>query len=218
ETANPADTKPAAAQEAEVPVPTAEPPTPASEALPQTAETATAPVPPTNDRWQASPDASVPPPAPAAPATENTSTAPTVDAGAPLRSVAAVADEIEVTKPKEEPKVPQPATGDPLMAESVTAGLEQLLTEWSLFKGGGILGSGPKGVEHPLYKELRNLPMNLVIAGRFEGATPEVKQSIHDYMNGWRYEQGMTHDLQETFEHYLRRVVSTIIDKQAKSS
>ena len=105
---------------------------------------------------------------------------------------------------------------DPLENDLVESGLDQLLKEWSLFKSSGLLGTGAKGAAHPLYKELRNMPMNMVIAGRFEGATPEVRQSITDYMNGWRYEQGMTHDMQETFEHYLRRVVKTIIDKQAK--
>jgi len=110
---------------------------------------------------------------------------------------------------------PAPVT-DSLMSEPVAAGLHQLLSEWKLFKSSGLLGTGPKGDAHPLYKELQQLQMNLVIAGRFEGATPDVRQSITDYMNGWRYEQGMTHDMQETFEHYLRRVVKTIIDKQAK--
>lgn len=110
---------------------------------------------------------------------------------------------------------PAPVT-DSLMSEAVTTGLNQLLSEWTLFKSSGFLGTGSKGDAHPLYAELRNLPMSLVIAGRFEGATPEVRQSITDYMNGWRYEQGMTHDIQETFEHYLRRVVKIIIDKQAK--
>lgn len=139
-------------------------------------------------------------------------------AATPLTSVAAgestsvSAQAAEATKPVE-PEVPS----DPLQTELVTQGLSQLLSEWNLFKGGGILGGRAKGVDHPLYKELQNTPMNLIIAGRFEGATPEVKQSLHDYMNGWRFEQGITHDLKETFEHYLRRVVKTIIDKQPKT-
>jgi hypothetical protein len=150
------------------------------------------------------------------PTTEADTAVPAVD-HTPLRSVAAAADEVTTKPPVSEVPKPTPSV-DPLQSEAVTAGLQQLLTEWKLFKSTSLLGGGPKGETHPLYQELKNLPMNLVIAGRFEGATPEVKQSIHDYMNGWRYEQGMTHDLQETFEHYLRRVVKTIIDKQQKSS
>ena len=155
-------------------------------------------------------------PAEAPAAKKATSEPPTASAAAaPLTSVAAAT--IETVEDKmPEPEEP-PAPTDSLQSEAVTNGLKQLLSEWKLFKSGGLLGTGPKGIDHPLYQELKNTPMNLVIAGRFEGATPEVKQSIHDYMNGWRYEQGMTHDLKETFEHYLRRVVKTIIDKQAKS-
>lgn len=165
------------------------------------------PVPPTEMQTPETPD-----PVADAPAEVQTDSAtPT----APLTSVAAAQVEtVAEQMPQPEP-TPEPA--DALMSEAVTNGLEQLLNEWKLFKSGGILGTGPKGSKHPLYQELRNTPMNLVIAGRFEGATPAVKQSIHDYMNGWRYEQGMTHDLKETFEHYLRRVVKTIIDKQRES-
>lgn len=149
--------------------------------------------------------------------TPTTAVESTPASGNRLQSVASAAGDNKTTIPQPpEPEKPA-APADPLMNETVTNGLTQLLNEWKLFKAGGILGTGAKGVDHPLYKELRNLQMNLVIAGRFEGATPEVKQSIHDYMNGWRYEQGMTHDLKETFEHYLRRVVKTIIDKQQKA-
>jgi len=104
--------------------------------------------------------------------------------------------------------------GDPLYANEISAGLQQLLSEWKLFKGSGIFGTGPSGYEHPLYKQLSAMPMAAVIAGRFEGATPEIKQSIADYMNGWRYEQGVVHEMNETFEHYLRRVVKEILEKQ----
>lgn len=104
--------------------------------------------------------------------------------------------------------------GDPLYANEISAGLQQLLSEWKLFKGSGIFGTGPSGYEHLLYKQLSAMPMAAVIAGRFEGATPEIKQSIADYMNGWRYEQGVVHEMNETFEHYLRRVVKEILEKQ----
>ena len=42
----------------------------------------------------------------------------------------------------------------------------------------------------------------------------EIKQSVTDYMNGWRYEQGLTYQQGETFEHYLRRVIRHILDLQ----
>lgn len=108
------------------------------------------------------------------------------------------------------------ATGDPLQMPEVTAGLKQLLSEWSLFKSSGFFGTGPGGVDHPLYKQMSTLTMAAVIAGRFEGATPQVKQSITDYMNGWRYEEGIVHEHTETFEHYLRRVIKHILDNKDK--
>lgn len=103
---------------------------------------------------------------------------------------------------------------DPLHSNTISAGLQQLLSEWKLFKSSGLFGTGPGGYEHPLYKQLSAVPMAAIIAGRFEGATHEIKQSIADYMNGWRYEQGVVHEMNETFEHYLRRVVMEILDKQ----
>jgi len=33
-------------------------------------------------------------------------------------------------------------------------------------------------------------------------------------MNGWRYEQGIIYEQNETFEQYLRRVIRHIIDWQ----
>lgn len=106
------------------------------------------------------------------------------------------------------------APGAGLHTPEIDAGLEQLLSEWKLFKKSGFLGTGPNGTNHPLYKKLAGLPMAAVVAGRFEGATPEVKQTITDYMNGWRYEQGIVHRMDEQFEHYLRRVIKHIMDKQ----
>ncbi len=106
------------------------------------------------------------------------------------------------------------AKRNPLMAEDVTSGLHQLLAEWKLFKSSGIFGTGPSGYEHPLYKKLSGLTMAAVLAGRFEGASNDIKQSITDYMNGWRYEEGVTHEPGETFENYLRRVIRHILDKQ----
>jgi hypothetical protein len=104
--------------------------------------------------------------------------------------------------------------GDPLSTKEVDDGLNQLLAEWSIFKKSGLFGTGPKGHEHPLYKKISSLQIPLLLAGRFEGATQEIKQSITDYMNGWRYEQGLIYEQGETFEHYLRRVIRHILDLQ----
>ncbi len=107
---------------------------------------------------------------------------------------------------------------DPVMVSEVTSGLRQLLSEWSLFKSSGIFGTGPSGIDHALYKKLSSLPMQAVIAGRFEGSTPQIRQSISDYMNGWRYEEGVVFDYGESFEHYLRRVIRHILDKKAQQA
>lgn len=104
--------------------------------------------------------------------------------------------------------------GDPLFTKEVDEGLQQLLLEWSLFKKSGMFGMGAKGIDHPLYKSVQNLQVPLLLAGRFEGATQEIKQSITDYMNGWRYERGIIYEQGENFEHYLRRVIRHIIDLQ----
>ncbi len=105
---------------------------------------------------------------------------------------------------------------DPLEDPDVDLGLDQLLSEWSLFKKSGMFGTGPRGRQHPLYMKLAPLTIPLILSGRFEGATPEIKQSVTDYMNGWRYEQGIIHNPDETFEHYLRRVIRHIIDSQTR--
>jgi hypothetical protein len=107
-------------------------------------------------------------------------------------------------------------TGDPLTTKEVDDGLQQLLAEWSIFKKSGLFGTGPKGREHPLFKKIAGLQIPLLLAGRFEGATQEIKQSITDYMNGWRYEQGIIYEQGENFEHYLRRVIRHILDLQKR--
>lgn len=106
--------------------------------------------------------------------------------------------------------------GDPLFTPEIEAGLSQLLSDWSLFKKSGLFGTGPKGKDHPLYKQIANLQIPLLLTGRFEGSTQEIKQSITDYMNGWRYEQGIIYEKGETFELYLRRVIKQILDLQKK--
>lgn len=105
---------------------------------------------------------------------------------------------------------------DPLLDPDVDLGLEQLLSEWTLFRKSGVFGTGPKGIQHPLYQKLASLQMPLILSGRFEGSTAEIRQSITDYMNGWRYEQGIIYEQDETFEHYLRRVIRHIIDSQTR--
>lgn len=122
-----------------------------------------------------------------------------------------VMEEAAAEKKKKEAEI---SKMNPLMVPDITNGLNQLLSEWKLFKSSGIFGTGPSGAEHPLYKKLANLQMTAVVTGRFEGATPEIKQSITDYMNGWRYEEGIIHEHGETFENYLRRVIQKIIDKR----
>jgi hypothetical protein len=101
-----------------------------------------------------------------------------------------------------------------LYANEVTLGLDQLLSEWQIFKKSGLFGTGPRGREHPLFMKLANLQIPLILAGRFEGSTQEIRQSVTDYMNGWRYEQGIIYEQGETFEHYLRRVIRHILDLQ----
>jgi hypothetical protein len=98
---------------------------------------------------------------------------------------------------------------DPLLDPDVDLGLEQLLGEWSIFRKSGVFGTGPKGPQHPLYLKIKDVPISLVLAGRFEGATAEIRQSITDYMNGWRYEQGIISEQDELFEHYLRHILDS---------
>jgi hypothetical protein len=107
-------------------------------------------------------------------------------------------------------------SGDVLFSAEVDDGLDQLLAEWVIFKKSGLFGTGPKGREHPLFKKMAVLQIPLLLAGRFDGATQEIKQSVTDYMNGWRYEQGLIYEKGEIFEHYLRRVIRHILDQQKK--
>ncbi len=108
------------------------------------------------------------------------------------------------------------AAGDTLFTKEIDDGLGLLLSDWTIFKKSGLFGTGPKGREHPLFKKIAELQIPLILAGRFEGSSQEIRQSITDYMNGWRYEQGIIYQPGETFEHYLRRVIRHIIDLQNK--
>src|SRR3989338_8340543 len=147
--------------------------------------------------------------------------APTHVPPAPAPAIHSVATDAKIMTPADLPAAESVATsitGDPLMTREIDDGLEQLLSDWSLFKKSGLFGTGPHGREHPLFKKIAGLPIPLLLAGRFEGSTQEIKQSITDYMNGWRYEQGIIYEQGELFEHYLRRVIKQILDLQKKRS
>lgn len=105
-----------------------------------------------------------------------------------------------------------------LMSKEITTALSQLLHEWSLFAGSGLFGIGPGGMDHPLYKKLAGLSMGEVLSGRFEGATPDLRRTLTDYVDAWRHEQGVAYNPTETFEHYLRRVVQRILKRQKGES
>ncbi len=147
------------------------------------------------------------------------SSQPTSQSTSPYK-VTSVLEEKKNLTPQDLPAMSSAAsraqTGDPLFTPEIEAGLGQLLSDWSLFKKSGLFGTGPKGKDHPLYKQIADLQIPLLLAGRFEGSTQEIKQSITDYMNGWRYEQGIIYEKGETFERYLRRVIKQILDLQKK--
>lgn len=102
-----------------------------------------------------------------------------------------------------------------LFSQEITSYLDTLLHEWSIFSGSGIFGTGPGGLEHPLFATLAPLSMGEVIAGRWEGTNPKTLKIIKEYVDAWRHEQGITYTANETFEHYLRRVVERILKRRA---
>ena len=132
---------------------------------------------------------------------------------------ASLADKQKILTPQDLPDAATLSTGaagDNLFTKEIDDGLTLLLSDWTIFKKSGLFGTGPKGREHPLFKKISELQIPLILAGRFEGSSQEIRQSITDYMNGWRYEQGIIYQPGETFEHYLRRVIRHIIDLQNK--
>ena len=136
-----------------------------------------------------------------------------------LRKIPSLAEEKKNLTPQDLPERLSNGSdtiSNPLFSGEIDSGLDQLLSDWSLFKKSGLFGSGPKGREHPLYLKISGLQIPLLLAGRFEGANQEIKQSITDYMNGWRYEQGIIYEQGETFEMYLRRVIKHILDLQKR--
>lgn len=112
---------------------------------------------------------------------------------------------------------PKNAGGEPkqlnqdIHTPEITTGLQQLLSEWKIFKGSGLFGMGPGGIDHPLYQKIQNNTMLSIMNGTFDGATPEIQQSINDYINGWRYEQSIVPQHSETFDNFLRRVVRKVL-------
>ncbi|MBY0538044.1 hypothetical protein K2P47_01445 [Patescibacteria group bacterium] len=132
---------------------------------------------------------------------------PSVGEVQPLRAITELptADEVSAV---------EAMSSNPLYTKDIDAGLDQLLSEWAIFKKSGLFGTGPKGREHPLYIKISPMQVPLILSGRFEGSTQEIKQSITDYMNGWRYEQGIVYEPNETFDQYLRRVIRHILDLQ----
>lgn len=117
------------------------------------------------------------------------------------------ADRVEAQVPKNE--TPN------LMSPEVTAGLERLLKEWPYFKGSGMLGFGPGGLEHPTFKKLADIPVRYVLTGRFDDPDQDLIAEIREYVGGWRREQNVEPQENETFEQYLRRVIAKILDTQA---
>lgn len=150
----------------------------------------------------------------------NQSFTPKLDPMAPAENslntkLASIAEEKTPLTPLDLPEIKDTdKAADPLFAREVDDGLDQLLADWTLFKKSGLFGTGPKGREHPLFKKMAELQIPLILSGRFDGATQEIKQSVTDYMNGWRYEQGVVYEQGETFELYLRRVIRHILDLQ----
>lgn len=101
-----------------------------------------------------------------------------------------------------------------LFSSQISKSLDKMLHEWSIFAGSGFFGVGPGGVEHPLFEKLGPLSMGEVLAGRFDGADPKIVKIIKQYVDAWHHEQGVIFTLNETFEHYLRRVVQRISKRQ----
>lgn len=102
-----------------------------------------------------------------------------------------------------------------LMSPEVTSGLKRLLNEWPFFKKSGVLGFGPGGIEHPMYKKVADIPVRSVINGRWNEPDQELIEEVRDKVGGWRREQNIEPKEEETFEMYLRRVIATILNQRA---
>ena len=102
-----------------------------------------------------------------------------------------------------------------LVSEEISSALKKLLHDWTIFEGSGLFGIGPGGIDHPLYQKLAPLSMGEVIAGRWEKSDPKITKTIKEYVDAWRHEQGIAYTINETFEHYLRRVIQRILKRQS---
>lgn len=111
----------------------------------------------------------------------------------------------------ENPHIPTQAE---LYTEEITKTLQQLLNEWSIFRSGGLFGTGPGGFEHPLYRTLAPLIMSEVIGGNWDNTNQKNAKIIKQYVDAWHHEQGVIYTGSETFEHYLRRVIQRILKRQ----
>ena len=101
-----------------------------------------------------------------------------------------------------------------LEAPETTIGLERLLNRWSLFRRGGIFNTGPGGVDHPLYKKIAQLTMSDVLAGKFADSNSSIVEAIREHVHSWRDRHNVSYNTDETFEHYLRRVVVRVQERQ----
>ncbi len=113
------------------------------------------------------------------------------------------------------PTRPETSNQSELFTPEITTSLHQLLHDWSIFAGSGLFGIGPAGADHPLYKTIAPLSMGEVVGGRWEKADQKIVKTIKQYVDAWRHEQGIAYAINETFEHYLRRVVQRILKRQS---
>lgn len=132
-----------------------------------------------------------------------------------LRGIGKVTDDQNTTAPTSDPKEVVVMQAE-LVSEEITTSLHSLLHDWVIFAGSGFFGTGPSGVEHPLYRKLSVLSMGEVVAGRWENSDPKITKTIKEYVDAWRHEQGIAYTTNETFEHYLRRVIQRILKRQSQ--
>ncbi len=132
-----------------------------------------------------------------------------------LRGIGKVTDDQNATAPTSDPKEVVVMQAE-LVSEEITTSLHSLLHDWVIFAGSGFFGTGPSGAEHPLYRKLSVLSMGEVVAGRWENSDPKITKTIKEYVDAWRHEQGIAYTTNETFEHYLRRVIQRILKRQSQ--
>lgn len=111
-----------------------------------------------------------------------------------------------------------------LYRPEVTQGLEQLLSEWGIFKRkegmlGRLLGIGSVGIEHGLYQQIASMPVLDVLAGGKKGVSVPAYavKDIRAYVAGWKEDYGIEPAAGETFELYLRRMIDHILSEETSS-